>query len=449
MKKFMILLCLCFSLFLMTGCQKGPSSSQKSLGNKSGERTAPDDDHANHGVLAIMETENGYYYNYGFSATTSGKTYTGSSMAVKHLLRYYDKATGETILLCSKPECEHQGGASCAATYKNMQIINSLLYGGQLYIYGLEQNQGIISMNLYRASLDGSSLDKVGTVLEAENTIREGISTNTQYYYPYDETFIIHKGYAYLPYYLRIGAASKGFMGGGVVQMDLSTGKTKIIYEMEYLNSNYPYNLKACGDYVYMDLNGTKRYVISEDRLEYPPSLQEERYKPLFNAITKDRLYSLSHTDYEDTDNVITVDVYDSITGASIPEKSFETDLPYDQYDYTTLAFPYDGMLVIASGNRVVFYAIEGDKYGTKLSEIDIEYEQVEISNQYIRRPFDIKITNEKLYLICNPTEYNAYTDPHAARQGSFFLYQVFSCPVEDVLKGQGTWEKVFEFRPE
>ncbi len=447
MKKLIILLCLCFSLCLFAGCQKDPSSSQKSLGNKSGERTAPDDDHANHGVLAIMETENGYYYNYGFSTAMSGTTYQGSSMAVKHLLRYYDKATQETILLCSKPECEHQGGATCAATYKNMHIINSLLYDGQIYIYGLEQNQGIISMNLYRASLDGSSLDKVGTVLEAENTIREGISTKTENYYPYDETFIIHRGYAYLPYYLRIGKASKGFMGGGVVQMDLRTGKTKIIYEMEYLNSYYPYNLRACGDYVYMDLNGTKRYVISEDRLEYPPSLQEERYKPLFNAITKDRLYSLSYTDYEDTDNVIIVDVYDSITGASIPEKSFETDLPYDQYAYTTLAFPYDGMLVIAAGNRVVFYDIESDKYGTKLAEIGIEYEQVDIFSQYLRRPFDIKITNGKLYLLCNPTDYDAYMDPNAVRKGDYFLYQVYSCPVEDILKGQGAWKKKFEFQ--
>lgn len=449
MKKLFTLLCLCLSLFLLAGCQKDSTSPQQSAANdKTEERTAPDDDLANHGVLAIMETENGYYYNYGYSTSMSGTNYHGSSMVVKQLLRYHDKATQETILLCSRPECEHQGGDACAATYKNMYLINSLLYDGQIYIYGLEQNQGIISMNLYRASLDGSSMDKVGTVLEVENTIREGISTKTENYYPFDETFIIHRGYAYLPYYLRIGKASKGFMGGGVVQMDLRTGKTKIIYEMEHMRSYYPYNLKACDDYVYMDLNGTKRYVISQDRLEYPPALQEERNKPRFDVVTTDRLYLLSHTDNEDTANTLTVEAYDSVTGAPLPEKNFVTDLPYDEYDFTTRSFPYDGMLVIAAGDRVVFYAIEGDNYGAKLGEIGIEYEEVKIFSQYLRRPFDIKLTNGKLYLICNPTNYDGYMDPNAVRQGSFFLYQVYSCPVEDILKGQGTWKKEFEFQP-
>ena len=102
---------------------------------------------------------------------------------------------------------------------------------------------------------------------------------------------------------------------------------------------------------------------------------------------------------------------------------------------------------MIAAGNRVVFYDIESDKYGTKLAEIGIEYEEVKIFSQYIRRPFDIKITNGKLYLICNPTDYDGYMDPSAVRQGSFLLYQVYSCPVEDILKGQGTWKKEFDFQ--
>ena len=464
MKKLFTLICLCLSLFLLAGCQKDPVSPQQSSTNdKSDERTAPDDDPANHGVLAIMETENGYYYNYGYSTGVAGKDYNGSNSVLKHLLRYYDKATGATILLCSKPECEHQGGDTCAATYKNLYIINSVLYDGQIYIYGLEKDQNMLRMNLYRAALDGSSMDLVGTVLEAENTLGEGVSTqsNTN---PFgcDDTFIIHRGYAYLPYYMRIGAASKGFMGGGVVQMDLRTGKTKIIYEMEYLNSYYPYNLKACGDYVYIDLNGTKRYVISEDRLEYPPALQEERNKPRFGVVTEDRLYSLSRTYHEATDKYdipLIIEAYDGITGVPLPEENFETDLSLEEYETTLRLFPYKGMMVIAAGNRVVFYDIEGNGYGTKLAEIGINYEQVDISINYFEKPADIKISNDKLYLICNPTQHFEYMTAeymnaeymnaeYNMHQGDYKLYQVYSCPVEDILKGHGTWEKAFEFQP-
>jgi len=453
-KKRIVLLCLCFTLFLLAGCQKDPSSPQQaSSGDKSGQQ-APPDDLANHGVLAIMETENGYYYNYGYADLISGTNYHGSRNTLKHLLRYYDKATQETILLCSKPECEHQGDDTCVATYKNLCIINSLLYDGQLYIYGLEKDQRILRLNLYRAALDGSSIDKVGTVLEVENTIGEGYSAQTEnLFYAYDETFIIHKGYAYLPYYLRIGAASKGFMGGGLVQMDLRTGKTKTIYEMEYLNSYFPYNLKGCGDYIYMDLNGTKRYVISEDRLEYPPALQEERDKPLFDVVTENRLYEISTTYNEETEEYgvpIFISVYDAATGAAIPEEAFETDLTQEEFDFGIpihRALPYEDMLVIAAGSRVIFYDVEGDNYGTKLAEIAFEYNEIATTHLYTSKPVDIKISHDKLYLICNPTDYNSYLDSNPVRTGQFRLYQVYSCPVEDILKGQGSWEKAFEFQ--
>ena len=217
---------------------------------------------------------------------------------------------------------------------------------------------------------------------------------------------------------------------------------------MENMNSYSPINLRGCSDYVYMDFTGTSRYVISEDRLEYPPALQEERNKPRFDVVTTDRLYLLSHTDNEDTANTLTVEAYDSITGAPLPEKNFVTDLPYDEYENSVRILPYQEMLVIAAGDRVVFYDIGGDKYGTKLGEIGLEYEEAKIFSQFFQRPFDIKLTNGKLYLICNPTDYDAYMDPNAVRQGSYLLYQVYSCPVEDILKGQGTWKKEFEFQP-
>ncbi|MBR4084924.1 MAG: hypothetical protein IKK33_11660 [Lachnospiraceae bacterium] len=449
-KKHIILLLLCLSLFLFSGCQKAPSSPQQSSHDKTDHRTAADDDLANHGVLAILETENGYYYNYGYSVDEAGKNYMGSGMIVKHLLRYYDKATGETILLCSKPECEHLGDASCAATYKNLYVINTVIYEEQIYIYGLEKNEEILRLNLYRAALDGSSMDLVGTVFEAENTIGDGFAI--QAHKPLnicDESFIIHRGYAYLPYYLRLGTASKGFMGGGLVQMDLRTGKTKTIYEMENMNSYCPFNLRGCSDYVYIDFTGTSRYVISEDRLEH----RFIEKSPNLDAVTEERLYTMRPTYDEEThksSEPVIVSVYDSITGTPIPAESFETDLTCEEYARQLRTFSYDGMLITATDKRVVFYDIESENYGTKLGEIEIniDCENFRWYSHYYNKPADIKITNGKLYLICNPTAYDGYMDPNAVRQGSYLLYQVYSCPVEDILKGQGTWEKAFEFQP-
>lgn len=450
-RKLITLLCLCLSLFLLAGCQKEPASPQQLSDDKSNrQNTATDDNHANHGLLAILETENGYYYNYGYSVNEAGKNYMGSGMIVKHLLRYYDKASGETILLCSKPECEHLGDNTCAATYKNLYVINTVLYENQLYIYGMEKNEEILRLNLYRAALDGSSMDLVGTVFEAENTTGDGFSLQAHKALNIcDESFIIHRGYAYLPYYLRLGTASKGFMGGGLVQMDLRTGKTKTIYEMENMNSYFPFNLRGCDDYVYIDFSGTSRYVISDNQLDHAIG----KGKPAFDAITVQKLYSLQNVydkEARKSSGPITVSVYDSITGEAIPEENFETDLTNEEYLRQLRSFAYDGMLVIATDKRVVFYSIEGDNHGTKLGEIEIniDYENFRWYNHYYNKPGDIKITNGKLYLICNPTDYDAYMDPNAVRQGFFYQYQVYSCPVEDILKGQGTWEKAFEFQP-
>jgi len=449
-QKQIVILCLCFAIFLLAGCQKGPSSPQQSSDDKTTSQNSTDDNHANHGVLAILETDNGYYYNYGYSVDEAGENYVNNGMIMKHLLRYHDKASQETILLCSKPECEHLGDDTCAATYKNLYVINTVLYQEQLFIYGLEKNEEILRLNLYRATLDGSSMDLVGTVFEAENTTGDGFSIQAPKLLSIcDDTFIIHRGYAYLPYYMRLGFASKGFMGGGLVQMDLRTGKTKTLYEMENMNSYSPINLRGCGDYVYLDFTGTSRYVISEDRLDHTIG----RGKPAFDAITEEKVYTLRNVYDKETrksSGPITVSVYDSITGEAIPGENFETDLTNEEYLRRLRSFAYEGMLVIATDKRVVFYDIEGDNYGTKLGEMAIsaDNENVRWYIHYYEKAADVKITNGKVYLICNPTDYEATEASDVVRQGMHRLYQVYSCPVEDILKGQGAWKKAFEFQP-
>lgn len=444
-KSRMILFTLISTFSLLCGCSAAPTSATVETPNPA----VADDNPANHGPLAIMETEYGYYYNY--NRTHYAEEHYHNNYTVKHTLQYYDKETQEHILLCNKPECEHNGSSTCAATYKNLSVINSLLYDNYIYVYATEINQNLISMNLYRIALDGSSLDKVGTVLETENTIGEGISAIKGKEYGIAEGFIIHRGYAYLPYYLRIGKASKGFMGGGLVQMNLETGETKTIHEMPSMIASYPYNLRAYGDYVYVDLTSTRRYVISEDRLEYPPAFEAIKNKPQIHMITPTRLYTIAATKDAETKTYhapIFITAYDAATGELVPEEGFDTDITYEEFKKLMISFSYEDMLVVVTGNRVIFYDSSPENVGAKLGEIAVDYTlpEMEMHAVFFDKNIDFKITNDTLYCIRNPQdtyEYKAFANIEPYR-----TYEVLKCPVKDILAGTGSWEKAFEQIP-
>ena len=447
MKKLRLIPLLLCSIMLFSGCGKEPTAEEKNL----------DDNLANHGYHAIMETENGYYYNIGAMGGTKGDNYLGNSIEFKQFLRYYDRETGETILLCNKPECEHNGSDSCTATYKKMSIINSVMYDNQIYVYAVEHNGTIISMNLYRVALDGSSIDKVGTVLEVENTLGQGVAFMPQNATVFGTNnlncFIIHRGYAYLPYYLRIGKASKGFMGGGLAQMNLETGETKIIHELEYMTSSYPYNLRAVGNYVYMDMPNTKRYDITAGTLDYPPAMADMIPKVVLDIITAERLYNISPVYDEETDErseFETCFVYDAATGTPLPEENFETDITWDEARNFWMSFAYEDMLVVAAGNRVIFYDGQGENLGTKLGEIPFEYKKDDkVFSDIYGIELTFQINNGKLYKVCNPTNKQHYENvPDTEIPGTYWSYEVYSCPIEDILNGNGQWTLEFAYTP-
>ena len=155
----------------------------------------------NHGMHAMMETENGYY-----------SSLTTSNYQQRLCLRYYDKETGTTMLLCNKPECQHEGDEACEATYKGIRVINTALYEGAIYVLGAETWEGTTGIYLYKAALDGSSIDKVGTVLSAplpidesgnpQEVILKEADAYDEIFQDADYSFILHKGQAYIPYYL-------------------------------------------------------------------------------------------------------------------------------------------------------------------------------------------------------------------------------------------------------
>lgn len=432
-RKVMLLIGICCAL-LLVGCQK--------------EKGTTEDNPANHGAHAIMETEDGYYYNTGYNV------YRYEGQELKELVfdtlltRYHDKESGKVIVLCNKPECEHRGDDTCAATYKGVVVINSVLYEDWIYIYGLEEEGTLLSLNLYRAALDGSSMDKVGTVFEAVNAADKEYTYKINEGYTENYYFIIHRGYAYIPYYCHIGKTSSGFQGGGLVQMNLQTGETKALYEMAERTEAYPWKLCGCGDYVYMEFtgdnsfrnNGTQRYVISEDRIEKLPSNKDLDYSGFYDVFTTEKYFQLQGIYDSGTETVSEyyIGVWDAVSGEALEEQRFSTDLTEKEMKHFSRVMIYEDMLVFATQERVVFYSIKEETWGEKSGEIKYEHKSPDLS---MTLPYlEYKIANGKLYRI---SEGERILDPTGG-YADFQLYEVFCCSLEDIMNGKGEWEKAF-----
>lgn len=395
----------------------------------------------NHGYMAIMETEEGYYYNYSCQPYNFSRSKTDEDEFFVDMrpvdgcrLYYHEKESGVDILLCSKPECQHKGGDDCEATYRYVKTVNTAMYEGNLYILGLDVDQEKVSLNLYRGALDGSSMDKVGTVIQGENLRDENISNPSSM-----DGFILHKGYAYIPYYLRFGQSSKTFLGGGLCRMNLLTGEKEILYEMEYVSSGSPVMDAAIGDYVYYHLTSVQggsgvyskgyRYVISENRVEplesYHADYPENKYHTCYVAFSEDRNYECVYT----TDNRLILTPCDAKTGQKIPDRLIEVTMEQlDLWDKNFSVLCYDDKLMVANREKVVWYSREGDL----LAEISIPFQGMG-TDRGAYDEFLFRINMDKLYLLHRTSE-----------KGYYKSYDVYCCELTELFSGEGEWQKAF-----
>ena len=427
----------------------------------------PEDTPWNHGTSAIMETELGWY--------TTG---LGEEMC----LRYYEKESGDTIVLCNKPECEHNGNDSCEATYHNLKVVNACLYEGSIYLLGWEGvvddlyinesktvDTEIINYSLYRAALDGSAIDKVATIFETDNVQRQKTNpsrrvTGACWYTNDDASFIIHKGVAYVPLYIGLGNGSAGLRGAGFYKVDLSTGTVKEIEKYETLQSRPPAYLSGISDDIYYyryDGAARKqlwyRYVISEDRVEaadprldkladateiFGKKLEALEARPSF---TEDREYFLVRTYQEREPGQLAVLAFDAKTQELLPEESFETEIPFNRKKYSLdiryrgyySFLQYDGKFFIADVENIFVY----DKAGKKAGEVAVPQEKLNWNDAERQIYLDFKICNEKLYLIYG----NQYI--HYSFSGTGDYYRVLSCSLKDIYQEQGQWTDAYRFQ--
>ena len=442
-------------LCLMSACGENKENGGSIFGQKQGKhQDLPEDVPWNHEAAAIMETETGWY---------TGGTMMGTGMC----LRYYDKASGNTILLCNKPECQHEWNDECVATYRNIRIINALLYDGFLYVYGAEGNlqsgaptsSKTVSLCIWRAAPDGSVIDKVGTVIEAENTQDQVVNSPSGLFtgHSQDQCFIIHQGYAYIPYYLQFGNGMIGFQGGGLMKMELATGKTEAVYTMEYPIEGVPCYLSAFGDTLYYyqpPKNGGKvfplyRYSISEKTIQeltlwsgdVDMAFGGKKHAFLSSSVatfTKDRVYTLGHAFEEEEDGTLSILAFDGMTGELIKEECLDLDLPYSEKarrrsaraPYYLSLMPSPDGLFLADDKVAYFY----DLSGKKLGEIEVPREILGIKEHDNNLYLVYKICNEKLYLIYECQDDGGYC-------------RVLSCPLEEIYQGKGTYQDAYRMQ--
>lgn len=156
----------------------------------------------------FAKTQSGFYYagNRGTErqiTMENGRVYTITDNCA--FLRYFDEKTGETVTVCAKPSCLHDGNEFCVATTKNYEIISKYVYlDGYVYAVALDN----IELNknpegctkfptvLLRYAPDGTEVTAVATLRESQYQSIDYGHSNC------DVEIVAHRGqlWIYLPY---------------------------------------------------------------------------------------------------------------------------------------------------------------------------------------------------------------------------------------------------------
>lgn len=377
----------------------------------------PSDTTYNHGRYAIMETEKGYYTNF--------------SSPEGHMLRYYERDTENQIFLCAKPECVHDGNENCAATYKNLKCINTLLYDGAIYTLAIEDGD-VISYSLYKAALDGTSFTKVGDAFSVSNSAGEKYEIMDGIY------FMIHKGYAYIPYHLTLGDGTFGFAGSGLAKMDIQTGKTEILFSGENYFSSYPHKAMGVGDNVYYftssygcnDPNdGLYRYNIKtgktdkiSDYIYDGITMDEEHYYTC--GVYDDGTYCISALDI----NAPSLESGWEELGGRINEELHKTEGGLFSYMPRLMLYEDKIIAVSKSDDFVLVMNKNGEVLGSG------KYDFNEISGYSGELVKEFNISEDKLYV--NTMPFNLPVDD--------YYQKIYSIPIADIGSGKSEWK--FEY---
>lgn len=180
----------------------------------------------------IITSGNGYYYN----------DFSSSKMSLK----YFDSTKNETVYLCSRPECTHDGNEFCNATSEKYTYLGMSEYEDKIYIEAGEydETKAEVVFKLLRAEKDGSELSEVASF--GKQKYWEGIWPVAG---KVTDNPVIHRGKAYLPYIL---SGDENMVRWSIAEIDIYKGSVKTIFKED--SNGYLSNICADGENLFFTL---------------------------------------------------------------------------------------------------------------------------------------------------------------------------------------------------
>ena len=155
---------------------------------------------------------------------------------------YYDKPSGETGVLCSRPECEHEAkfdNKDCDAYIGHCRG-HMQLYEGKLWWVGPNDEKGDLpNIALWREDLDGTNREKMCMVTYPDNT----------HYNP--QAYWLHRGRLYMNSMTNTAGASSVGQNIKLFSTDLRGEDFKLIYDRSFDANGYSY-MRFFRQYAYL-----------------------------------------------------------------------------------------------------------------------------------------------------------------------------------------------------
>lgn len=203
-----------------------------------GQITSPNEYDCRAGYSSLCETENGWYYR-----------------TMEGVLYYTDKETGQSVPLCARPNCLHDGNEYCTASTEKYSTTNHFFYDGYLYAAANKKNNEDYTDSravLLRYEPDGSAITEL-----CEFTGQDCIGMTNA---------VLHRGYIWVGVtteygfneYMRHTEQDRVRHGGyEIYGYELATGKTvKLLSAMPPQNEAVMYEgirgIIGDGDYLYV-----------------------------------------------------------------------------------------------------------------------------------------------------------------------------------------------------
>lgn len=380
----------------------------------------------------------------------SGWYYRKTDSAGKSMLCYTDKESGETVPLCTNPECKHDGSLFCTATTKAYRNINPIWANGSLWAVTLKPNNpkpdsfGLIDYEHAHAVVlqiapDGSSIKEAADLGEATEVSEALLYRGNLFIYvgrQIGETVTMENEITHNTDTLRT-------VGYELAAFDLSSQKvTSVHSEMPNAGSNYEYHLPSkfygIGDYIYEYISEEwwqNPYQKSVNRISLETGeLEQVMYgAQMLNAYIDDATPSgilyITNQGAKDRSTYI-VHLLNPDTGEdrsfdSLDTKTFNPQTVDENYMY--------GSHYLAEEQKTVFEIYDRDG---KLLKTEA-YPDQEHSSTF-------KVYKDQVYLT---TENTVLVKDEKGNVKSVTFDQsgtrLLSCPVQDILDGKTEWKEV------